>query len=195
MILRTAWFVAAATLGTAAMAQVQTGPPQGGSGPPTDRPSDNRGMGGVTDIPHQYSDPRTAAEDALARRGDARASLVQSGRTKEQRQAFAYRAAIERYVASTDTDRLDALAVAQVTPPDTDARAIRSALEKDLAAWGKAFGFDKATMADQRAQWLAEAAPLGAAEWAKRRADWFAARDAWIAQQRAWADEQAAAPD
>lgn len=196
MIVRRAGFIAAAALGTAAAAQVPPAPPPGGGGRPTELPTGNRGMGAVTDIPNQHSDPRTAAEDALARRGDVQSSLVRSGQTKEQRQAVAYRAAIDRYVAQSDRSRLEALAAAQSpVADDADARAIRSTLEKDLAGWGKAFGFDRAAMADQRAQWLAEATPLTAADWTRRRADWFAARDAWIAQQRTWADEKAAAPD
>ncbi|MGN3975083.1 hypothetical protein [Tsuneonella sp. SYSU-LHT278] len=196
MILRTLVLVAAAALGTPAVAQIQPGSPPGGGAPPTDLPTDNRGMGAVTDVPNQHSDLRTAAEDALARQGDARASLVRSGQSKAQRQAQAYRAAIERYVARTDEDRIAALAASRApSGDDASAKAIRTALEKDLALWGKTFGFDQATMADQRTQWLTEPAPMTAADWALRRAGWFAARDAWIAEQRAWAAEQAARSD
>ena len=94
-------------------------------------------------------------------------------------------------------DRLEALGAAEAvkagsTLPD-DAKAIRSALDKDLAAWRDAFGFDKATYQDQRDQWLTERTTMTASDWARRRAEWFAARDAWIEGQKAWAAEQAAA--
>ncbi|ANY21343.1 hypothetical protein A6F68_02854 [Tsuneonella dongtanensis] len=111
------------------------------------------------------------------------------------RQALAYRAAIDRYVGKSDSRRLDAISMAETakagSPLPGDGASIRAALEKDLAGWASAFGFDKATIADQRVQWLAEKAPMAAADWAKRRADWYAARDAWLAEQKAWAEEQA----
>lgn len=187
----------AATAGYPAAAQVQPGggSPPGGGGPPTEVPADNRGMGAVDDIPQQSRDPRTAAEDALARRGDVRADLAGGGRSKQAAQALAYGEAIDRYVGRSNPRRLEALGAAEAvragSAPSESAKAIRSALEKDLAAWRDAFGFDKATFQDQRDQWLSEKEPMTAADWARRRAAWFAARDQWIAQQKAWAAEQA----
>ena len=61
----------AASAACPAFAQQQPGgPPPGGGAPPTEVRVDNRGMGSIDDIPQQSRDPRTAAENALARRGD-----------------------------------------------------------------------------------------------------------------------------
>lgn len=188
----------AASAACPAFAQQQPGgPPPGGGAPPTEVRVDNRGMGSIDDIPQQSRDPRTAAENALARRGDVRADLTANGRSREAAQALAYREAIDRYVGKSNPRRLEALGAAEAvkagsTLPD-DAKAIRSALDKDLAAWRDAFGFDKATYQDQRDQWLTERTPMTASDWARRRAEWFAARDAWIEGQKVWAAEQAAA--
>ena len=66
----------AASAACPAFAQQQPGgPPPGGGAPPTEVRVDNRGMGSIDDIPQQSRDPRTAAENALARRGDVRALL------------------------------------------------------------------------------------------------------------------------
>ncbi|MCT2559654.1 hypothetical protein N0B51_11755 [Tsuneonella sp. YG55] len=158
---------------------------------------DTRSIG--DDIPMQARDPRTLAENKLAERGNGRNGEVSVAQSARARQALAYRDALDSYVGASSQRRIEALGDAEAAQAGKalaqSPKALRNALEKDLAAWGKAFGFDKATMADQRAQWLSEAMPLSASDWARRRADWFAARDAWIAEQRAWADEQAAATD
>lgn len=161
--------------------------------PPTEVRVDNRGMGGVGDIPGQNIDPRTASENALARRDGRTAGKAK--RSSEAELALAYGEALDDYVGRSSPRRLEALGMAKAAKagnaPAESAEDIRSALEKDLADWSETFGFDPATLADQRAQWLTPRDASTAADWAKRRADWYKARDAWIAEQMNWAAQKA----
>ncbi|MGX7953252.1 hypothetical protein ACWPM1_11890 [Tsuneonella sp. HG249] len=180
--------VLVASVAGPALAQAPATPPP--PLPGSDDLSGSRGMGEMNRVPGESADPRTAAEDALARRnsGQSRAGT----NTSQADLARAYLGALEAYVERTGGRRADALeqAAAQPDGPPQAANQIRNSLAKDLAEWSKAFGFDEATQKDQRGQWLTDAPEMSAADWTKRRAAWFAARDEWIAQQQAWATTQ-----
>lgn len=187
-------FAVAALVPAPALAQDNGGgtPPAPPSSP-ADVPNDNRGMGAITDIPGQSMDPRTASENALAGR-DGR--MVRKGkRSSEAELAMAYGHALDDYVGKSSPRRLEALGMAKTasagTAPAESAAKIRAALEEDLVEWSDTFGFDRATLQDQRDQWLTPRDATTAADWAQRRADWLAARDKWIAEQMEWAAQKA----
>lgn len=143
------------------------------------------------ETPMRNRDLRSQAEERITERRLAREGKVSVPGSAKARQALAYRKALDDYVSGTEPRRLAALTAKDGVTIDT-APDIRKALEQDLVDWGKAFGFDKTTMQDQRTQWLGGGDALSAADWARKRASWFVARDAWIEQQRAVIDKELA---
>lgn len=173
-----------AALSTSAGAQNNSDPAPGSAAEAMRSRIDTSSVAEAT--PMQSTDARTRAEERLAEVSGGKQGRIIVGRSREALQALAYGEAIDAYLVKTAPRRDEALTAAAAGADFAgDPAQVRSALDKDLAAWRTAFKLDRAVWQDQRDQWLADNPLLSPADWAKRRADWFAARDLWIGEQKA----------